>query len=673
MNTFPAQVVEMFQFNRKVQPIAIYPRVDVPDYSKVTVMGWGYTDPDVYRSLMLSLGAARINTLMLSLGTARSKPLILSLGTARSDPLMLSLGTARSDPLMLSLGTARSDPLMLLLGTARSDPLVLSLGTARSDPLVLSLGTARSDPLMLSLGTARSDPLIWHLVPHMSSYVLMKIELKVWPLEECEKVYGKLPDKADSGGPLIFKGKLIGIVSAGSRYCGEKFQPEGFYTRVAAFKDWIDSHTVRRRRHLCTEATFKESPKIINGVPTSIKRFPSMVRFGKVELEEVNPHLRGGRVESHLGKTTPSSPDRDSNLDLPVLNSRAQHDKRVKLINFYAGLACAANIISERFALTAAHCTFGSGEGRGHGAFGKGHTKFKIVPGEFSLLGATSLAVMHMNYNEEFVHSQDEKWKINTPLRKKSNVSLIAESKGYPSWHATRQNFSRECLRSPVRGRQPLNKYHGGGPQLTEHGPVYLTSATKYQHQILPTETEALLGTSVQVQHTLKKPYRWPADTKLVSFDKPTAHRSRYDVNERFKFNKRVQPIAIYPRLNVPDGSKVTVVGWGETDTNRGSPVLMRVEMEVWPQDECRKFWDRPPYYNKITDKMICTGRRKKKGGDCQGDSGGPLIYKGRLIGIVSGGHHHCGLKDIPSSIYTRVAAYKRWIDSIAFNQRKRN
>nr|CAD7257163.1 unnamed protein product [Timema shepardi] len=48
-----------------------------------------------------------------------------------------------------------------------------------------------------------------------------------------------------------------------------------------------------------------------------------------VELEEVNPHLRGGGVETHLGKTTPSSPDRDSNLDLPVLSSRAQHDKRV--------------------------------------------------------------------------------------------------------------------------------------------------------------------------------------------------------------------------------------------------------------------------------------------------------------------------------------------------------
>nr|CAD7570545.1 unnamed protein product [Timema californicum] len=43
----------------------------------------------------------------------------------------------------------------------------------------------------------------------------------------------------------------------------------------------------------------------------------------QVELEEVNPHLREGRVENHLGKTTPSSPDRDFNLDLPVLSSRS--------------------------------------------------------------------------------------------------------------------------------------------------------------------------------------------------------------------------------------------------------------------------------------------------------------------------------------------------------------
>nr|CAD7567697.1 unnamed protein product [Timema californicum] len=59
--------------------------------------------------------------------------------------------------------------------------------------------------------------------------------------------------------------------------------------------------------------------------------------IGEVELERVNPHLRGGRVKNHLGKTTPISPDRDSNLDLPVFSSRAQHDKRVSQLRHRGG------------------------------------------------------------------------------------------------------------------------------------------------------------------------------------------------------------------------------------------------------------------------------------------------------------------------------------------------
>nr|CAD7392099.1 unnamed protein product [Timema cristinae] len=61
--------------------------------------------------------------------------------------------------------------------------------------------------------------------------------------------------------------------------------------------------------------------------------------IGKVDLEEVNPHLRGRRVENHLGKTTPSSPDRDSNLDLPVLSSQAQSDKCVSQLRHRGGVS----------------------------------------------------------------------------------------------------------------------------------------------------------------------------------------------------------------------------------------------------------------------------------------------------------------------------------------------
>nr|CAD7577006.1 unnamed protein product [Timema californicum] len=40
---------------------------------------------------------------------------------------------------------------------------------------------------------------------------------------------------------------------------------------------------------------------------------------------QVNPHSRVRRAENHIGKATPSSPDHDFNLDLPVLGSQAQH------------------------------------------------------------------------------------------------------------------------------------------------------------------------------------------------------------------------------------------------------------------------------------------------------------------------------------------------------------
>nr|CAD7443509.1 unnamed protein product [Timema bartmani] len=63
--------------------------------------------------------------------------------------------------------------------------------------------------------------------------------------------------------------------------------------------------------------------------------------------EEVNPHLRGGRVENHLGKTTPSSPDQDPNFDLPVLGGRAQHNKRVSQLRHRGGLIPETNETAE--------------------------------------------------------------------------------------------------------------------------------------------------------------------------------------------------------------------------------------------------------------------------------------------------------------------------------------
>ncbi|CAG2058661.1 unnamed protein product, partial [Timema podura] len=62
-----------------------------------------------------------------------------------------------------------------------------------------------------------------------------------------------------------------------------------------------------------------------------------LLELGRLNLEEVTPHLRGRRVENHPGKTTSSSPNRDSNLDLLVLGGLAQHDWRVSQLRHRGG------------------------------------------------------------------------------------------------------------------------------------------------------------------------------------------------------------------------------------------------------------------------------------------------------------------------------------------------
>nr|CAD7197161.1 unnamed protein product [Timema douglasi] len=89
--------------------------------------------------------------------------------------------------------------------------------------------------------------------------------------------------------------------------------------------------------HQCTRPGSDTDLPVIGGLVYCKSDALDHAATEAVELEEVNPHLRGGKVENHLGKTTPSSPDRDSNLDLPVLSSRVQHDKRVSQLRHRGG------------------------------------------------------------------------------------------------------------------------------------------------------------------------------------------------------------------------------------------------------------------------------------------------------------------------------------------------
>nr|CAD7397827.1 unnamed protein product [Timema poppensis] len=85
---------------------------------------------------------------------------------------------------------------------------------------------------------------------------------------------------------------------------------------AATMKSFSKYTFTRRRAELCLTVV----------VPHFKNKLEDTVRWGKFYLghpvrEVTVPHLRGRRVENHLGKTTLSTPDQDSNLDITFIGS----------------------------------------------------------------------------------------------------------------------------------------------------------------------------------------------------------------------------------------------------------------------------------------------------------------------------------------------------------------
>uniref|UniRef100_I3K9X6 Granzyme K n=1 Tax=Oreochromis niloticus TaxID=8128 RepID=I3K9X6_ORENI len=108
-------------------------------------------------------------------------------------------------------------------------------------------------------------------------------------------------------------------------------------------------------------------------------------------------------------------------------------------------------------------------------------------------------------------------------------------------------------------------------------------------------------------------------------------------------------------------GSTCLVAGWGVTENNRTSDVLMSVNVTVVDRQTCNSC----DYYNhrpEITRDMICAGSDGTNVADtCQGDSGGPLLCDGALVGVTSFGAG-CGVIKKPG-VYSFVSERQlQWI-----------
>lgn len=120
---------------------------------------------------------------------------------------------------------------------------------------------------------------------------------------------------------------------------------------------------------------------------------------------------------------------------------------------------------------------------------------------------------------------------------------------------------------------------------------------------------------------------------------------------------------------NIGDYRKTTeafyAVGHGNTRSNvDDSDTLQDTQLSFVPNNKCDG-----TYRNTDTSDNLCmTGAATLvyDNATCQGDSGGPLYWQGRQVGITSFGPTTCGDPGVePNSVFTEVARYHDWIQSV--------
>lgn len=132
-----------------------------------------------------------------------------------------------------------------------------------------------------------------------------------------------------------------------------------------------------------------------------------------------------------------------------------------------------------------------------------------------------------------------------------------------------------------------------------------------------------------------------------------------------------VVPIAVAPSPGAP----VQIIGWGASsrlneEHGLAQDHLQKAALEIVEPESCRarlntalheKVFEAP-----LPDTVVCAGGPGNRHDACEGDSGGPLVEAGdddsfRLVGVVSAG---AACTEAPG-LYTRVAAFKAWINTV--------
>ncbi len=108
----------------------------------------------------------------------------------------------------------------------------------------------------------------------------------------------------------------------------------------------------------------------------------------------------------------------------------------------------------------------------------------------------------------------------------------------------------------------------------------------------------------------------------------------------------------------------------GNHTLQAGCASLMQVRMPLVDRRKCLKRYKEPRFTPVIGDDQLCSGYEERNQDSCSGDSGGPMVgwsKSGALLqaGVVSWGAVDCAGVSQSYGVYTRVAAYRGWIEGV--------
>ncbi|XP_073793890.1 mast cell protease 1A-like isoform X1 [Danio rerio] len=134
-------------------------------------------------------------------------------------------------------------------------------------------------------------------------------------------------------------------------------------------------------------------------------------------------------------------------------------------------------------------------------------------------------------------------------------------------------------------------------------------------------------------------------------------------IDKKVKLNNKIKPISLpSDGKHIKAGADCSVAGWGDLWMEGPlSDRLMEANVTTKSDKYCHVKWGS----KYVAKHMICV---YGQGGSCKADSGGPLVCGNTAVGITSFGDPSVCNSPKHPEVYTKISAYRPWIQSIIPN-----